>query len=58
MKKQIIICPHCGKAIKITISKGVVNVDDSFFDIDASTLIEKLREAGIELAQKGGDKDG
>ena len=25
MKKQIIICPHCGKAIKITISKGVVN---------------------------------
>ena len=58
MKKRILICPHCGKVIKVTISKGVVNVDDSFFDIDASTLLEKLREAGIELAQKGGEKYG
>lgn len=59
MKRQLIVCPHCGKLVKLNIKKGVVEIDDSITDIDTSALLKKLKEAGVELASvKGGDMDG
>lgn len=49
------VCPHCNKPIKLILNEDAIKIEGVSFDIRPETLVEKLKEAGYEFGQEGGE---